>query len=203
LGFDLIHLRHQRALPHDLVHRLTSHREFQGARYEIAIAATFVRAGFKVDFIEDETRKHPEFVATDPALSVQIEVETKSRHRAGILHQPGALDEARALRGDVEGLVNEGLAQASGRRPFMLFVDVNVLPVPGIPFHERAWFQDVWASMQALSEPTAARPDGFNGLFFTSFPFHSEGSGVATLAGPMSECASVVDHRHPPSVTDG
>lgn len=200
LGYDLIHLRHQGALPQKLVDRLTSQREFQGARYEIAIAATLVRASFKVQFIEDETTKHPEFMATDPATMVEIEVETKSRHRPGILHHPGAVNEARALRGDVEDLVNEGLAQASGSRPFMLFVDVNVPPVPRIPFHERAWFQDVWASMQAMGEPSVASPDGFNGLFFTSFPFHWEGSGLATLSSPVSVISKAPRHPLPDHV---
>jgi hypothetical protein len=199
LGYDLI-LRHHGALPQSIVGRLTSHREFQGARYEIAIAATFVRAGLKVQFIEDMTAKHAEFVATDEATGVAIEVETKSRHRSGVLHQPGVIDETRALRGDVEDLVNEGFAQASGGRPFMLFVDVNVPPVPGIPFHERAWFQDVWASMQAMGEPSAARPDEFNGLFFTSFPFHWEGSDIATLASPLSVISQAPRHPLPDEV---
>lgn len=185
LGYDLIHLRHQRALPRRLIDRLTSKRGFQGALYEIAIAATFVRAGFKVEFLNSNPKKHPEFVATDPGTLVEIEVEAKSRHRPGILHQPGEVDEARALRGDVEHLVNDGLTQASGSRPFMLFVHVNTPPAVGTPMHEQAWFQDVWAAMQAVGEPSAGRPDDFNGLIFTNFPFHWQGAKVATLDPPL------------------
>jgi hypothetical protein len=79
LGYDLLHLQHYRVLPQRVVDRLTSRQGFQGALYEIAIAASFVRAGFSVQFIDDDTAtKHAEFIATDPGTGLSIEVETRA-----------------------------------------------------------------------------------------------------------------------------
>ncbi len=186
LGYDLLHLQHRGDLPPPLVERLKNRAEFQGALYEIAIAATFVRAGLEIKFIHDKSKKHPEFLAHDRGTGIQIAVEAKSRRRPGVLHEPGEIDEVKALRGDVENLANEAFAQAPGGCPFMIFIDVNVPPVPGIPFHERAWFQDVWAAMQALQAPTPEKPADFNGLFLTTFPFHWEGVKPATFAEAVS-----------------
>lgn len=200
LGYDLLHLQHRGDLPQSLVKRLKNRAEFQGALYEIAIAATFVRAHFTVKFIDDKRKKHPEFIARDPGTAARVAVETKSRRRAGVLHETGEIDEARALRGDVEHLLNEAFEQAPGDCPFMIFVDVNVPPVPGIPFHERAWFQDVWAAVQALGEPTPEKPDTFNALVLTTFPFRWEGANPATLAEAVSMLPMHTRHPLPQEV---
>jgi len=113
-------------------------------------------------------------------------VESKSRRRPGILHEPGEINEAKALRGDVENLINEAFEQGPPSCAFMVFIDVNVPPVPRIPFHERAWFHDVWAAVQALQAPTSKNPADFNALFLTTFPFHWEGVRPATLAETVS-----------------
>ncbi len=77
----------------------------------------------------------------------------------------------------------------------MVFIDINVLPVPGIPFHERAWFHDVWDSVRALGESTPERPDDFNGLFLLTFPFRWEGKKPATMAEQVSMLP--IHPRHP------
>lgn len=200
LGYDLLHLQHRGDLPRPLVERLKNRAEFQGALYEIAIAATFVRAGFEVKFINEKSKKHPEFFAHDRGGGVRIAVESKSRRRSGVLHEPGDIDEVKALRGDVENLISEAFEQAPGGCPFMIFVDVNVPPVPGIPFQERAWFQDVWAAMQVLQTPTAEKPDDFNGLFLTTFPFHWEGAKPATLAEAVSVISTYPRYSVPEEV---
>jgi hypothetical protein len=200
LGYDLLHLQHRGDLPQRLVERLKNRAEFQGALYEIAIAATFVRAGFGIKFIHQKSKKHPEFFAHDDASGVRVAVESKSRRRSGVPHEPGQIDETKALRGDVENLISEAFEQAPGDCPFMIFIDVNVPPVPGIPFQERAWFQDVWAAMQALQTPTEEKPDDFNALFLTSFPFHWEGVKPATLAEAVSVIPSHARHQVPPEV---
>jgi len=195
LGYDLLHLQHRGELPAALIERLKNRAEFQGALVEIAVAATFVRAGFTIKFIEDKTKKHPEFIAGDPGSAVEIAVEVKSRRRAGVLHERGEIDEAKALRGDVESLVSEALGQAPGDRAFMVFIDINVPPVPGIPFHERAWFHDVWDSVRALGESTPEKPDEFNALFLMTFPFRWEGKKPATMAEQVSMLP--IHPRHP------
>ncbi len=146
--------------------------EFQGARYEIAVAATFVRGGCRVKFISDKTRKHCEFVARDLATGATIAVEAKSRHRPGVLGFRGEVDEARAIRGDVEDLVDRALKQNPGDLPFMIFVDLNCPPVAGVPVEEQRWFEDIWDFMRSLPTPTPERPDEFNSIFLTNYSYH-------------------------------
>ena len=180
LAYDVYHLLHRGDLPREILERLKSYAEFQSARYEIAVAATFVRAGCGINFISEKARKHCEFIADDPASGAKIAVEAKSRHRPGVLHYPGEVDELRALRGDVEGLVNEALMKDPGDSAFMIFIDLNVPPVPGIPIQERAWFQDVWGFMQSLEAPTPENPAECNGIFLTNFSYHWEGAKRAS-----------------------
>jgi len=177
LAYDIFHLLHRGDLPGGLVDRLRKEDQFQGSRYEVAVAAIFVRAGFEVKFVAAEgSKKRCDFIAHDPATGIDIAVEVKSRHRAGVLGQPGQIEEAKAVRGDVEGLINDALEQNPGNMPFMIFIDVNVPPVPGIPIQERAWFRDIWDSMQSVPAPAPTRPDEANALVFTNFAYHWDGS---------------------------
>lgn len=145
------------------------------------MAATFARADFDIEFLHDKKHKHPEFLAKDVSRGIRIAVEAKSRHRPGVLDYPGEIDKPKALRGDMEDLLNDAFRQAPGDCPFMIFVDLNVPPVRGIPLQERAWFQDVRAFMESLEEPTSNKPEDFNALFLMSFPFHWQGTNPATL----------------------
>lgn len=176
LAYDVFHLLHRRCLPNELLERLKIYSEFQGARYEIAVAATFVRAGYQIKFISDKARKHCEFIARDAGTSAEIAVEAKSRHRPGVLHEPGQVDELRALRGDVEGLINRALEKDPQDCAFMVFIDLNTPHVPGIPVQDRAWFYDVWDSMRSLPKPTTEHPDEFNAIFLTNFSYHWDGA---------------------------
>lgn len=180
LAYDLCHLLHRGGLPREILERLKSYGEFQSARYEIAVAATFVRAGCRIKFISEKARKHCEFIAEDPATGATIAVEAKSRHRPGVLHYPGEVEELKALRGDVEGLVNEALKKDPGDSAFMIFIDLNVPPVGRIPIQERPWFQDVWGSMQSLEAPTPENPAECNGIFLTNFSYHWQASKRAS-----------------------
>jgi hypothetical protein len=201
-GYDLLHLQHRGALPHPLVERLKNRAEFQGALYEIAIAATFVRAGLEIEFIDEKSKKHPEFFARDPETDARVAVEAKSRRRSGALHEGGEVDETKALRGDVENLVNEAFGQAPGDCPFMIFVDVNVPPVPGIRFHERAWFQDVWDAVKALP-PTAEKLDDYNIIAFTTFTFLWEGAKPASpVESPLAIISKQPRYPLPEAVMD-
>jgi hypothetical protein len=75
LAYDLYVLEHHSLLQKRLVDRLKHPDQFQGARYEVYVAASFVKAGFDVT-LEDETdtdTSHCEFNA--------IHRDTRSRTR--------------------------------------------------------------------------------------------------------------------------
>ena len=66
LAFDLYALQHHTSLQDRLVHRLRNPDQYQGARHELFVAATCIRAGFDIEY-EDETDRsvgHVEFTAT-------------------------------------------------------------------------------------------------------------------------------------------
>jgi hypothetical protein len=76
-GFNLYWLQLIHRLPESLIERLKDFQAFQGARYEVLIAAVFVRAGFEIEWIDDTKAvgKHPEFIA--------IHKNTKKESRRG------------------------------------------------------------------------------------------------------------------------
>ena len=168
LANDVLKLVQIGELPGRLLKRLRDRHHFQGARYELAIAATFMRAGFHITWVHEKSQKHPELTATHKTTGETIAVETKSRHRAGVLHQPG--ERSQFLQADVEKLLGQALAQAPGTHPFAIFIDLN-LP------HEST---DTMALMEALKltissglgSPAAVDP--FALLVFTNLGAHYE-----------------------------
>ena len=84
-SYDLYWLPLVNKLPLSLITRLKQFQAFQGARYEILIAAVFARAGFDIEWIDDVKAKgkHPEFIATHRQTKKKVGVETKSRKRQG------------------------------------------------------------------------------------------------------------------------
>ena len=134
LAYDLYYLQLVNKLPDSLVERLRDMKAFQGARYEIAIAATFARADFDIELLDEKVKKekHCEFIAKHKRTSTEVYVEAKSRVRQGVLNQPGSFDEAKHVKGDVRGLYQSALTQAPTDKPFLIFIDAN-LPTDNLP----------------------------------------------------------------------
>lgn len=173
LAYDVYQLQHARGgLPELLLNRLKNRREFQGARYEIAVAATFARMGWTIEWIEDKSAKHCEFIARDPFGKLAVGVEAKSRHRPGVLHQPGDLDLEKAARADVDRLFREALAQAPLDIPFIVFVDLNVPPSGDQILLQTPVLDDLRRMMDAYGTPTPSSPDPYTALVLTSYPWH-------------------------------
>jgi hypothetical protein len=56
-SYDLYWLQLVHGLPKSLIKRLCSKEHFQGARYEIAIAATCARAGFQIELLDESMKE--------------------------------------------------------------------------------------------------------------------------------------------------
>jgi hypothetical protein len=189
LAWDLATLIQARArdLPAGLVDRLRDPVAFQGARYEVAIAAVFARLDCEIRLLDDEDdlkgEKHVEFVATHRPSSQQIAVEVKSRHRAGVLHHHGEPKEDDPLHRDtrsVKRLFAQAMQQAPGTMPFMVFIDINApLSVEGL---DKRWQADVRGWMDRLP-PTAEDSDAFNALYVTNFSWHYDGDNDLSRRG--------------------
>ena len=65
LSYDLYTIRNHAQLQNRVIDRLKNNEQFQGARHELFTAATLIRAGFEIDYEneDDRTQKHPEFFA--------------------------------------------------------------------------------------------------------------------------------------------
>ncbi|MBI5257952.1 MAG: SEC-C domain-containing protein [Burkholderiales bacterium] len=80
LAHDLYCIKHNADLQAKLIARMKVKDQFHSARYEARIAAAFVRAGFAVEFEDEEdgSSKHHEFTATSKT-GRQFSVECKRR----------------------------------------------------------------------------------------------------------------------------
>jgi hypothetical protein len=182
LADDLYRLQLIRKLPRKLVQRLKSYEAFQGARYEVAIAATFIRCGFDIEWINEKTKKHCEFNATHKATGETIAVETKSRHRPGILNREGDPPSSETLTADVQSLWNQALEQAPDDRPFAIFIDVNLPHEPDKGWTHKKWVGEIEQLLKQYPQATPENPSPYTFLVFTNFAWHYEGPNAAAGA---------------------
>ena len=170
LADDIYQLEHALKTPRKIIERLQDPRQFQGARHEIAAASIFARCGFAIKFIDDTSKRNPEFVAEKEGE--RIAVEAKSRHRPGVLHVPGHFDdEKEPAPAKIKELYEQAPGQSPGGMPFLVFVDVNLPPTPQTLMIDKSWVRE---SMQAFEfrrqEGKVTDPD--TGLVLTNFGWH-------------------------------
>lgn len=112
LAYDLYALDHNAELQKKLIGRLRNKNNFWGARYEVYVAATFVRAGFEIEFENEDDRRttHCEFTATCKRTGKKFSVEAK--RRSGSKFRPGGQ------------LIPALLKQAKHER--IVFIDINI-----------------------------------------------------------------------------
>lgn len=201
LAFDICSLVHTEHLPDDLLNRLKNKDQYQGARYEIAVAGMFARLRYKITFLDEQNLQttHPEFIAEDRATGEKIAVEAKSKQREGILHTKGKTDKPEQLLwGDVQRLYRHALKQNPGNTPFVIFIDINAPQTPGIVWQEKPWVKDIqkMISKSLLHNPN--NPDPCTGLIFTNYSYHYQTdkealSGEHLLTWPLFPVFPVKD----------
>lgn len=172
LGYDLYSLRHNAEVPEELIIRLKDRDSFQGGRYELAVAAIFARLDFDIVYMHDKSTKHWEFNAKHKTTGEIIAVEAKSRHRSGVLHQPGnrlPLDE---IKVGIARMLNQALEQKPNDLPFIVFIDLNLPLSPDAPHPERKWWKDLEKAIAIQGIPSPDAPQNFNVLFVTNFSYH-------------------------------
>jgi len=161
LAYDLYVVRDNTEFQERIVERLRLRDSFEGVRYELMVAATFVRAGFKVRPEDDsKTEKHPEFVATHRETGFEIAVEAKARNRRQSDRNP--------TRAGVEDLVDTAASQGIKGKPFALFVDV-VMP-PSDSDQPPSWANEVDQTVQDVVQKHGGMPGPFDWVVFTNTP---------------------------------
>lgn len=174
LAFDVYCIKHRANPLPRLLNRLKNKDQYQGARYEIAIAAIFTRLGFTIEFLDKENPKAPhcEFVATHQEKGVSIVVEAKSCHWSGVLHQKERGDPDASLKDKIRAHIEDAISQNPGTMPFMIFIDLNTPLTPGVDFPSKPWFLDIQKNVGVLGPNDPDNPAPENAIFFTNFSFH-------------------------------
>jgi hypothetical protein len=166
LADDLYQLAHALEPPGQILARLRDLRQFQGARYEILTASLFARCGFEIEFIEDSSKRNPEFIVEKDGE--RIAVEAKSRHRAGALNERGAFREDAPA--EIRRLYESAAGQNPGELPFLIFIDVNLPLTPEVPPLEKPWIKE---AMRMFEHRNAeGLPNYDTALILTNFGWH-------------------------------
>jgi hypothetical protein len=129
LAYDLYVLRHHSKLLTSTIRRLKHPEQFQGARFELLVIATLIRAGWQIE-LENEadiTQKHSELTAIHKPTGTRLAVEAKSRHREGVLGQSGSRTDWREVKLGLHRLMRKASEKQKGL-PLIVFVDLNVPP---------------------------------------------------------------------------
>jgi hypothetical protein len=127
-AFNLFAIEDNSRLDELLLERLKNKDQFQGARHEVFAEATCLRAGFSIEREDerDRTKRHAEFAARHKTIGQQLlSVEAKSKHRPGLLGQPGTPQPYRELSLRFGGLLNDAIAK-NPPHPLVVFLDTNL-----------------------------------------------------------------------------
>lgn len=201
LAFDVCSLIHTRNLPQSLLERLKTREHYQGARYEIAIAAIFARLNCEIEWTDENSKsKHCEFIVTHRETGATLAVEAKSKKRSGVLHETGLLQPLGKLYSArvIKRLFREALEQNPKDVPFAVFIDVNTPPTPDVPENEKQWMNDVKSIVDRKLKDLPPEEYPLNAAFFTNYSYHYQTEHEAEQGEVLGK---VVEHPQfpPPS----
>lgn len=172
LSYDLYILQHYSAIQKDVIKRLKNKDQFQGARYELFVAATCIKAGFDIQYEDekDRNRTHVEFIGTHKTTGQKVCVEAKSRHRKGVLGQFGKKVDENQIRVRIGGLLNDAINK-DHEHPLAVFIDLNIPPSKASEVYQQP-ISDDFKKIIGYIDKTYGQADEFNLLVFTNFPHH-------------------------------
>jgi len=179
LAYDLYALDHNAKLQEKLINRLRDRGNFAGARYEVFVAATLIRAGFEIEFEneDDRSRTHCEFTATFTRTGTRFSVEAK--HRAGNKFRLGRQ-------------LNRALAKQADH-PRIVFIDINVPDVAAdtdVPAYLRTALADL-RTFEGRIINGKPLPDAY--LVVTNTPWQHHLEAEAFRCSAMTEGFQIPD----------
>lgn len=172
LAYDLFTISDNSTLERRLKTRLLDPRSFQAARHELKVAAMCVVAGFTLEFEDeqDNSRRHPEFIAVDRFSPARIAVEVKSRHRRGVQGFDGGRDIGAGDHVNIRAPLLEAYKKDTDF-PFYVFIDTNLPPVQDESIWS-GWMAEIRDTMLDLDAEGYADPCPANAIFFSNDPSH-------------------------------
>ena len=125
LAYNLYLMKHNAKLQRVLIDRLKNPDEssFHGAYYETFVAATFIKAGYGIDFEneQDGSETHCEFTASRKGTDRKFSVEAKARFRGRLAADIDPKTLKLGIRDKIEAALRK---KAKHKR--VIFVDVNL-----------------------------------------------------------------------------
>ena len=188
LAFDLYLLRHKGCIDQTVVDRLRDRHEYQGARYEIAVASIFARADCRIEWIAPTPKqKTAEFTAHCPLTANSVIVEAKSKRPRGVLHEEGDFNFQKALKiGKLPTRFHDALQKDTQGLPYLIFLDVNA-PYDLKNTADSLWLKEIQNMMAREHTPTATDPDIYNEVVITNFAPHYDEDRAAS-PGQIAFC---------------
>lgn len=183
LAYDLYIVGDNLKLQDEVLRRMKRLDHFQGARYELVVTATMIRAGFDIDFEDeqDNRSKHPEFIATHKATGEKIAIEAKSRRRSGVMGWLGPHTPREQFKLGLDNLLRDALSKAP-RLPYIIFLDANMPPQIAVDEWQR-WLDEAMQMLDRVGH-------GFNhvgvrdGAPFTAFVLTNHPHDYAAPGSP-------------------
>lgn len=170
VAYDAFCLMQAMSLTPKLLARLRHPEQFEGARYELWVAATLARAGFELELLNEDDRstRHGELIATHKDTGTKFWVEAKRRTRQ--IDQ--VMNDPERQRADVQGLVADAVRKPASY-PRIVFVDVNLPPAKG-GITQATWVRQFRTSLNKLAMQPAyrGREDMAAFVMATNHPYH-------------------------------
>lgn len=167
IAYDLYVLKHNVGLQNFIIKRIKHNDLFQGARYELYVAVSLIKAGFFVEYIDetDKTKTNCEYVVTHNETGKKYSVEAKSKHRNGIW---GYINKKQKnpLNLNIKRLLKNAIEKEADH-PKIVFVDVN-LPMEFGETSSKAWVQEVSSLVNKLETRSYAQNQSIYFLFTNS-----------------------------------
>ncbi|MBL4788233.1 MAG: hypothetical protein JKY60_04025 [Kordiimonadaceae bacterium] len=123
LAYDLFVLEHEGNLPDFILERLRNGPNFNGARYELFVFATLIRAGFDIEYSDEKSGLNgrvPECKITHRKTKQQLYVEAKTRNIKNVLGSTQGKSKKIRLYGKLKDALDKDVDG-----PYLIFVDVN------------------------------------------------------------------------------
>ena len=184
LAYNLYLLAHNIKIQSRLVQRLKDPRQFQGALYETYVAAAFIKAGFDLEFEneDDTSTTHCEFAATRKESGIKYSVEAKSR-----------------AEGKPHAKINNQLYEAlrkEAKYKRVIFIDVNV-PERASSLETASWLEEALKSLRdkesVLTINGTLAPEAY--VFVTNHPYSYNLKEVNIRGSAVAEGFKIPDFK--------
>lgn len=165
LAYDLFVLHNQGHITDKLISRLKSKQGFNGARYELFVLATMIRAGFHLKPFDESlgTGKVTECKAIHKQTDITVQIEAKTRNVKYVLGSIEGKSKNVRLYDKLRDAIEKDVKQ-----PYIIFVDLNFPELNVYAEHEK--LQKIREEHKKLIK---LHPNNLpNAIIYTNIPFH-------------------------------